>query len=159
MKILAAATGLLCAAGALAQQAPARLDARAAQAIVAGCVAHAEGRQQSFGIAVVDAGGHPVAILRMDRNGFGMMEFALAKARAAAAWGFSTADMVDGARATPGFAAASHVVTVAGGVPVWSADGRARLGAVGVSGGAPAADAACAEAGIAAAGLRSQRGG
>ena len=47
-------------------------------------------------------------------------------------------------------------MTVAGGVPVFSADGRERIGAVGVSGEAPADDAACAEAGIAAAGLRSR---
>lgn len=138
-------------------QAPARLDARAAQAIVAGCVAHAGGRNQSFGIAVVDAGGHPVATLRMDGNGYGIMEFALAKARAASAWGFATAQMTEAVRGTPGFADAPHVVTVAGGIPVFSADGRERIGAVGVSGEAPADDAACAEAGISAAGLLSRR--
>jgi uncharacterized protein GlcG (DUF336 family) len=48
-------------------------------------------------------------------------------------------------------------VTVAGGVPVYAADGKQRIGAVGVSGEAPADDAACAEAGIRAAGLRSAR--
>ena len=135
----------------------ASLDARAAQAIVAGCVQHSSGRRQSHAIAVVDAGGRLVAALRMDGNGFGIMDFALAKAEAAAAWGFATGRMAEGARETPGFAAAPHVVTVAGGVPVFSADGRERLGAVGVSGEAPADDAACAEAGIAAAGLRSTR--
>ena len=65
----------------------------------------------------------------------------------------------EGARETPGFGEAPHVVTVAGGVPIFSADGRERLGAVGVSGEAPADDAACAEAGIAAAGLRPRRAG
>ena len=55
------------------------------------------------------------------------------------------------------FAAAANVVTVGDGVPVWSADGRQRIGAVGVSGEAAADDIACAEAGIAAAGLRSRR--
>jgi glc operon protein GlcG len=58
---------------------------------------------------------------------------------------------------TPGFANAPGVVTVAGGVPVWSADGKVRVGGVGASGEAPAGDAACAEAGIAAAGLRTGR--
>ena len=152
-------SAVLFGTAASAQPAPARLDARAAQAIVAGCVAHAQGRRQSFAIAVVDAGGHPVATLRMDANGFGMMDFALAKARAAAAWGFSTADQVEGARGTPGFAHAPHVVTVGGGVPIWSADGRTRIGAAGASGGPPADDAACVEAGITAAGLRSRRAG
>jgi len=143
----------LTAAATSARAAP--LAARQAQAIVAGCVAEAAGRHQSHAIAVVDMGGRLVAALRMDGNGSGIMDFALAKAEAAAAWGFSTAQMAEGARGTPGFAAAPHVVTVAGGLPVWSADGRERLGAVGVSGEAPADDAACAQAGIDAAGLRS----
>jgi glc operon protein GlcG len=134
------------------------VGAEAAQAIIAGCVRHAATRRQSHAIVVVDGGGRLVAALRMDGNGFGIMDFALAKAQAAAAWGFATARMAEGAQATPGFAAAPHVVIVAGGVPVFSADGGERLGAVGVSGEAPADDAACAEAGIAAAGLRSSRG-
>ena len=79
---------------------------------------------QSHAIAVVDTGGHLVAALRMDGNGSGMMDFAFAKAEAAAAWGFSTAEMAEGAKDTPGFAFAPHVVTVAGGVPIFSADGK-----------------------------------
>jgi glc operon protein GlcG len=112
------------------------VDARQAQAVLAGCAAHSSGRGQSHAIVVVDSGGHVVAALRMDGNGFGIMEFARAKAEAADA---------------------PRVVTVAGGIPIWSADGRERIGAVGVSGEAPADDAACAEAGIGAAGLRSER--
>ena len=147
----------LALAGTAASGQPARhqLDAAAAQAIVAGCASHAVSRHQSHAIAVVDLGGHLLAALRMDGNGSGIMDFAIAKAEAAAAWGFSTAQMAESARATPGFAVAPHVVTVPGGLPIWSADGRERLGAVGVSGEAPADDAACAEAGIIAAGLRS----
>ena len=145
----------LAASSALAQ--PAMLDARTAQAIVAGCATHATGKKQSHAIAVVDPGGHLVAALRMDGNGSGIMDFSIAKAKAVAAWGFSTAQMATSARETPGFGQAPHVVTVAGGVPVFSADGKTRLGAVGVSGEAPEDDAACAAAGIAAAGLRSSR--
>ena len=136
-----------------------RLDARAAQAIVAGCAAHSAARNQSHAIAVLDAGGRLVAALRMDGNGYGIMAFAIAKAEAVAAWGFPTAAMAEAARATPGFGNAPNVVTVGGGVPVFSADGRERIGAVGVSGEAPADDAACAEAGIRAAGLRTARAG
>src|SRR3954468_13041957 len=142
----------LFAAPAQSQVAPS-LDARAAQAIVAGCVTEAGGKMQSHAIAVVDVGGHLVAALRMDGNGSGIFDFALAKAEAAAAWGFSTAQMVESAKGTPGFANAPHVITVAGGVPASSADGRVRIGAVGVSGEAPEDDAACAEAGVRAAGL------
>jgi uncharacterized protein GlcG (DUF336 family) len=138
-------------------QAPSTIDARTAQAIVAGCAAHASGKQQSHSIVVVDLGGDPVAALRMDRNGSGTFDFALQKAVAVAAWGFPTSGMEEGAREVPGFARAPHVVTVPGGVPIWSVDGKTRLGGVGVSGEAPADDAACAEAGIRAAGLRSSR--
>jgi uncharacterized protein GlcG (DUF336 family) len=141
-----------------AAQSPSALDARAAQAIVAGCVAHSTAKKQSHAIAVVDTGGHLVAALRMDGNGSGIFDFALAKARASAAWGFSTSQMRESARGSPGFERAPHVVIVPGGVPVFSADGTARSGAVGVSGEAPADDAACAEAGSRAVGLRSSRG-
>ena len=156
MRTLLAITALVAASAAAAQPA-ASLDARTAQAIIAGCVAHSTAKRQSHAIAVVDSGGHLVAALRMDGNGSGIMDFSMAKARAVAAWGFPTAQMETSARATPGFANAPHVVTVAGGVPVWTADGRSRIGAVGASGEAPADDAACAEAGIRAAGLRSSR--
>ena len=61
---------------------------------------------QSHAIAVVDPGGHLVAALRMDGTGSGMMDFALSKAEAVAAWGFSTAEMAAGAKDTPGFALA-----------------------------------------------------
>ncbi len=145
----------LAATSISAQSAPV-LDARTAQAIVAGCVAQATSRSQSHAIAVVDEGGQLVAALRMDGNGSGIFDFALAKAQASASWGFSTANMLEAAKATPGFANAPHVVTVPGGVPIWSADGKTRMGAVGVSGEAPADDVACAEAGVRAAGLRTR---
>ncbi|HEX8639663.1 MAG TPA: heme-binding protein [Allosphingosinicella sp.] len=147
----------IAATGLAAPACAAPVDARAAQAIIAGCVQHSTARGQSHAIAVTDGGGQLVAALRMDGNGYGIMDFALAKARAAAAWGFSTGRMAAAAQETPGFAAAPDVVTVAGGLPIYSADGRERIGAVGVSGEAPPDDAACAEAGIAAAGLRSGR--
>jgi uncharacterized protein GlcG (DUF336 family) len=152
MKIFAAAV-LLAATPASAQV----LSADQADAIVKGCAAHARAKGQSHAIAVVDLGGHPVATWRMDGNAFGIMDFSLEKARAVAAWGFPTSGMEEAAKGTPGFADAPHVVTVPGGVPIFSADGRTRLGGVGASGEAPADDAACAAAGIAAAGLKSER--
>src|ERR687890_1256665 len=90
--------------GAAAHAQPTILDARTAQTIVAGCAAHATAKKQSHAIAVVDAGGHLVAALRMDGNGSGIMDFSIAKAEAVAAWGFPTADMAEGAKDTPGFA-------------------------------------------------------
>lgn len=144
---------LLIPSQAIAQASPV-LDVRAAQAIVAGCIAQSMPKMQGHAIVVVDAGGHVIPALRMDGNGSGIFDFALAKAQAAAAWGFSTAQMVEAAKGTPGFANAPHVVTVAGGVPVYTAEGKTRIGAVGVSGEAPEDDAECAEAGVRAAGLR-----
>jgi glc operon protein GlcG len=128
-----------------------------ASRIVDGCVAHAKAKRQSHAIAVHDAGGSPVALLRMDGNPPGVGEFAMKKAIAVAQWRFSTADMAEAIKTTPGFAAAPHVITVPGGVPVLSPDGGSFLGAVGVSGEAPADDVACAEAGIKAAGLLVRR--
>ncbi|HEX6660651.1 MAG TPA: heme-binding protein [Sphingomicrobium sp.] len=151
-----ALVGLSVAATGFAQ-APGILDARTAEAIVQGCAAHAIGKKQSEAIVVVDLGGHIVAARRMDGNGSGIFDFARVKAEAAAAWGFSTAEMARAAQSTPGFALAPHVVTVPGGLPLFSADGKVRIGAVGVSGEASADDAECAEAGIRAAGLRSSR--
>ena len=148
---------LIGAATTATAQSPPMLNAQAAQAIIQGCATHAASKNQSHAIVVVDMGGHQVAALRMDGNGSGIFDFALAKGEAAAAWGFSTAQMLESSRGTPGFDRAPKVVIVPGGVPVFAADGRARIGAVGVSGEAPADDAACAEAGIRAAGLRSSR--
>jgi uncharacterized protein GlcG (DUF336 family) len=89
----------------------------------------------------------------MDGNPPGVGDFAMQKAAAVAHWHFSTANMAAAVKETPGFANAPLVVTVPGGVPVFSRDGKQFLGAVGVSGEAPQDDAACAEAGVKAAGL------
>jgi len=131
------------------------LTAAQAQQIVDGCVAHAKAKGQSHAIAVDDEGGHLVALLRMDGNPPGIGEFAAQKADAVAAWQFSTQQMEAAAKETPGFAHAPHVVTVPGGVPVF--DNGKFSGAVGVSGEAPTDDAACAEAGVKAAGLATSR--
>jgi uncharacterized protein GlcG (DUF336 family) len=148
--------GLALAAPAPAQ-APSALTYSQAEAIAEGCLDHATGKRQSHAVAVVDGGGHLIVAIRMDGNRAGIMDFAVEKAKAVAAWGFATAQMEEAAKATPGFARAPGVVTVAGGVPVFSADGRTLIGAAGVSGEAPVDDAACAAAGIKAAGLRSER--
>jgi uncharacterized protein GlcG (DUF336 family) len=138
----------------LAAQTP--LTAALASQIIEGCAAHAKSKGQSHAVAVYDDGGHPVALLRMDGNPPGVTEFAMQKAAAVAAWHFSTAEMEAAVKDTPGFARAPNVVTVPGGVPVFSSEGQF-LGAVGVSGEAPLDDVACANAGIKAAGLFSSR--
>ena len=147
----------LIASAAGAQNATFELDAATAEKIIAGCRAHAVAKKQSHAIAVYDKGGNLVAALRMDGNGPGVMAFSEDKARAVAKWGFATSGMESAIKETPGFADAPFVVTVSGGVPAFTADGKTFLGGVGVSGEAPADDAACAQAGIAAAGLLFER--
>jgi uncharacterized protein GlcG (DUF336 family) len=95
----------------------------------------------------------------MDGNGWGIQAFAEEMARAAAAWGFPTSGMVQAAELTPGFADAPAVVRVGGGVPIYDAEGRIRIGGAGASGEPPEDDEACVIAGIEAAGLRSSRAG
>lgn len=152
---------LLCAAlgagPAHAQTRSFQLSPDAAENIIAGCKNHAQSSKQSHAIAVFDKGGNLIAALRMEGNGPGIMAFSQAKAKAVANWGFSTAQMEEAIKGTPGFANAPHIVTVAGGVPIFTADGRNFIGSVGVSGEAPAVDAACAVAGIEAAGLSADR--
>lgn len=128
------------------------LSAASAQKIIEGCIADATAKKQSHAIAVVDGSGSLVAFVRMEGNPPGVGEFAIQKAEAAAAWRFSTAQMSVAAKDTPGFANAPGVTTVPGGVPIYVPHG-AFLGAVGVSGEAPADDASCAMAGISAAGF------
>jgi uncharacterized protein GlcG (DUF336 family) len=157
MKHILIVAAALSASAAFGQANNQSLSAGAAQQMIAGCEAFSRAKGQGQAIAVTDAGGNLVAALRMDGNPQGVMDFALAKARAAANWGFGTAEMAEAVKSTPGFAAAPGVVTVAGGVPVFSADGKQRLGAIGVSGEAPEDDLACAKAGIEAASLRWSR--
>ena len=133
------------------------LSAAVAQSIVQGCVDHASQNGQGYAIAVLDVSGSLVAFLKMDGSTPGVAEFALKKAEAVAHWRFPTEAMLGAAESTPGFGNAPKVVTVAGGVPIFSSDGEMYLGSVGVSGEAPRDDAACARAGIASAGLSDQR--
>jgi len=149
--------GLVVPFGQASGQVPSGLDASAAQSIVRACADFATGKGQSHAIAVVDVSGSLVAFLKMDGNTPGIAEFALRKADAVAHWRFPTAAMLGAAESTPGFGDAPRVVTVAGGVPIFTADGVAFLGAVGVSGEAPEDDAACATAGIEAAGFSAER--
>jgi len=131
---------------------PANLTVEIALTMIDGCRAQANTKGQSHAIVVVDAGGHVIASLRMDGNAPGIMAFAEQKARAAAMWGFGTLKMAEAVRETPGLGAAQYIVTVAGGEPVRTSDGKILLGGIGVSGEAPADDLSCAKAGIAAAG-------
>lgn len=133
------------------------LNAALAQKMINSCVERATQKKQSHAIAVVDSSGALLAFLRMDGNPPGVGDFAVQKAAAVASWRFSTQQMSKAAEATPGFAMAPKVVTVAGGVPIY-ARGGVFVGAIGVSGESPQDDTECAIAGITAAGFSASGG-
>lgn len=113
--------------------------------------ARSEAQQQGWAvaIAVVDDGGHPLALERLDGCAPIGAYIATEKARSAAIGRRETKgyeDMVNGGRSA--FLSAPLVTSLEGGVPVL-ADGQV-VGAVGVSGVKAEQDAQVAKAGIAA---------
>ena len=113
-------------------------------------------------VAMLDAGGHLIAFKREDGAGILRFDIAFGKAWGALGMGFGSRELASRASANPMFmaalsaASAGRLVPVPGGVLVLS-DG-AVIGAVGISGDVSDADEACAEAGIAAAGLQARTG-
>jgi uncharacterized protein GlcG (DUF336 family) len=109
-------------------------------------------------VAVVDSGGHLVALQRDDGCGTLRSEIAQAKARGALGMGMSSRLIRDRLANRPAFQAAVAVasggefVPVPGGVLVLDGAGRA-VGAVGISGDASDRDEYCAIEAIKAAGL------
>lgn len=120
-----------------------------------------KGRAENFQqltVAVLDPGGHTVALQREDNSGILRVEIATAKAYGALGMGVSTRTIGANNTDRPAFlasvAAASggKFVPVAGGVLVRNSDGDL-IGAVGVSGDNSDNDEIAATAGIEAAGL------
>lgn len=110
-------------------------------------------------VAVLDSGGHPVALQRQDGSSTLRPQIAIAKAAGALALGVSSRRIGEMAAERPNFVASlsalapQGVVPAAGGVLVADETG-AIIGAVGVTGDSSDHDEACALAGIAAAGLK-----
>ncbi|MCO6058998.1 heme-binding protein [Pseudomonas sp. MOB-449] len=117
--------------------------------ILAGAREEAQRNQWAVTIAVVDDGGHPLALERLDGCAPIAAYIATEKARSAALGRRETKafeDMVNGGRAA--FVSAPLLTSLEGGVPVLI-DGQV-IGAVGVSGVKAEQDAQVAVAGIAA---------
>ncbi|MBV7482184.1 heme-binding protein [Bordetella sp. BOR01] len=106
-------------------------------------------------VAVLDRGGHVVALKREDQSSTMRADIAIGKARGCLALGQSSRAMAERADSVPLFfnalAALSHgnVIPVAGGLLLKDSAGHV-CGAVGVSGDTPDNDEHCALAGIAA---------
>ena len=124
------------------------LDYASAATIRDGCLAWATARTAHVAIIILEPHGMPITSAHMDGVTMGGGEIAQWKAMSAAKFGRATSDT---ATLNPP-ANTPSAATIQGGVPIYTAAGRL-LGGVGVSGGKPADDAACANAGIAAAGL------
>lgn len=109
-------------------------------------------------VAVLDAGGHLIALQREDGASTLRPQIAIAKAGGALALGVSSRKIAEMASERPTFVASlgpispHGVVPAAGGVLIVDADGQV-VAAVGVTGDTSDNDEQCALAGIAAAGL------
>jgi len=110
-------------------------------------------------VAVLDAGGHLVALKREDKSGILRFDIAYGKAWGALGMGFGSRELADRAGKNPLFfgvlatVSQGRLVPVPGGVLIKDASGSV-LGAVGISGDTSDKDEVCAVAGIEAAGLK-----
>ena len=139
-----------------------RITLEQANTIIAAAFAEGKARgMKPLSVAVLDAGGHPLAFQRADGASLARFQVAAGKAAGALALGVSSRKVAEMAVERPtffaGFAASapSGVIPAAGGVIVVGADGLP-IGAVGVTGDTSDNDELCALAGIAAAGLKAQ---
>ncbi len=112
----------------------------------------------SLTVAVLDAGGHVVALKREDGSGILRADIAAGKAWGALGMGFSSREVGERAAKAPVFysalfaASQGRMIPSAGGVLICGPDGEV-LGAVGISGDSSENDELCALAGIEASGL------
>ncbi|MCX7303961.1 MAG: heme-binding protein [Hyphomicrobiales bacterium] len=121
----------------------------------------AELKLKPLGVAVLDAGGHLVALQRQDGASFLRPQMASGKAYGALALGMGSRRLETFAKDRPhlmsgvGDVSGGRIVPVPGGVLIRAASG-ALLGAVGISGDTSDNDEAAAIAGIEAAGFKAE---
>jgi len=141
---------LALAAPGAAQTARPMLDYASAAKIRDGCVAWASERKLSVAVAVFDERGTLMAFALMDGAASAVGGYAQWKGRSAATIHVASAETANWGRGP------AELATWEGGTPVFSGEG-VPLGGVGVSGAESSEDAACGQAGIAAAGLRNTK--
>ncbi|WP_306028732.1 MULTISPECIES: GlcG/HbpS family heme-binding protein [unclassified Stappia] len=142
-----------------------KLTLAQAEKIIASAFARgAELSLKPLTVAVLDAGGHLVALSRQDGSSILRPQVASGKAFGAVAVGAGSRWLDDNAKTRPHFvqalngAAGGAIVPVPGGVLIREAKGGEILGAVGISGDTSDNDEACAIAGIEAIGLTPDQG-
>ena len=124
------------------------LTLESARTALAACEAEATRNQWKVVIAVVDDGGHPILVARMDGTQWSSVETAIGKARTAAAFKRPTRvleEMINNGR-TAFLSIPGGMVMLQGGIPV-EIEGVV-VGAVGVSGVKAGDDEAVAMAGV-----------
>lgn len=126
-----------------------------AQKIATGCQVEAAKHGWKMSVTVVDAGANPIYFQRMDGAYIASGEIATLKAQNSAKMQLPTSVLEDFSYGkdkkggpAPGLAQIPGFVTLAGGIPIKTSQNF--LGAIGVSGGMPNEDEACAQAGLAA---------
>jgi uncharacterized protein GlcG (DUF336 family) len=118
----------------------------AAMQVVAAARAEAIRRDLRLTIAVVDDGGHPLHLVRMDGVHAGTVDVAIAKARTAVLFKKPTQAFAESlAGGASAILALPGMLPLPGGIPLFQDGGL--IGAIGVSGAAPDVDAAVAAAG------------
>lgn len=122
-----------------------------ARRILAAAQAEAERLGQPVNIAVVDAGAHLVAQIRMDGARIGAIQIAIDKAFTARAFDMSTAALAEHSQPGGAFfgihsSNGGRVMIFAGGLPLHR--DAIVVGAIGVSGGSGEQDEAIARAGV-----------
>ncbi|MEO5982309.1 MAG: heme-binding protein [Pedococcus sp.] len=121
-----------------------------AQLMCDAALRHATTLGVAVSVAVVDAGGHLVSFDRMDAAEIAGPHLAVAKAATAVAHRCASGDLAEeslptGSLASLGSSGGGRYVVFAGGLPLWSPDGRVVAG-VGVSGASADQDLDCASA-------------
>ncbi|MNC50214.1 hypothetical protein D3C81_1889950 [compost metagenome] len=112
---------------------------------------------------MLDAAGHPLAVLRDEQASFLRPQIATGKARGCLGMGFGGRELARRAQAMPAFFDAinsltgGEVIPVAGGVLIRNAEGKI-LGAIGISGDTSDNDERCAMQAIDQAGLVADTG-
>jgi uncharacterized protein GlcG (DUF336 family) len=158
MKAKIALTALALFASGISMQASAFetapvLNLETAQKIAAGCQAKATEKGWKMSVTVVDSGANPIFFQRMNGAYISSADLSKLKAENAAKMQLPTSMIEDfsfgkdkkGGPA-PGLADLPGFVALAGGIPFKA--GNDFLGAIGVSGGMPNEDEACAQAGL-----------
>lgn len=123
------------------------LNASTARAMIQGCEAKAREQNWKMNIAIVDDGGNLNAFERMDGAILLSGKIAVLKANTAASIPVSTRQYGEISKQVHGMELLPGTTTIAGGLPIVTRGGL-HLGGIGVSGGSPEQDEACAQAGL-----------